>query len=342
LPCTLLLLLPVGIHLYLAGTLVLDRFVFALMLTMAMGVPLIKLLDFIPVIPTLSFKLQELEKTFGGDELFQGGGEVQISNYDIEFDRVSFGYEDKTVISEVSFQAPQGSLTAIVGESGSGKSTLAKLLVHYWDVGSGKILINGQDIGTLPIASLMDCISYVSQDTFLFNITIKENIRLGNPAAPDQAVINAAKAAMCHEFIQNLDQGYDTLAGDAGSRLSGGEKQRITIARAILKNAPVIVLDEATAFTDPENEDKIQQALSRLMQGKTLIVIAHRLSAVSGADNILVMHHGHLESQGRHGELLEHSDIYRRLWQSHLAAMDWEISTQPVQDAKVKGGLCHD
>ena len=328
LPCTLILLLPGGCLLYLNGSLGLDRFLFSLMLTLGVGVPLVKMLDFLPVIPTLSFKIKELEKIFQGEELIQGTDETDLLHHNITFDRVSFGYGDVDAVTDVSFTAGQGSLTAIVGESGSGKSTLAKLLVHYWDIRSGAIRIGGKDIRTLSLERLMGLVSYVSQDTFLFNTTIRENIRVGNPDATEEQIVQAGKLAMCHEFIMEFEKGYDTCAGDAGDRMSGGEKQRITIARAILKNAPVIVLDEATAFTDPENEDRIQEALGELIQGKTVIVIAHRLSSITRADRILVMDGGCLRAQGSHDALLGSCQTYRRLWESHSAAMDWRIEVK--------------
>jgi ATP-binding cassette subfamily B protein len=328
LPCTLILLLPVGSVLYLNGTLPLDRFIFSIMLTLGIGVPLVKMLDFIPILPTLSFKINELEKTFQGEELIQGTDKPCLTHHDIAFDRVCFAYDETDAVTDVSFTARQNRLTAIVGESGSGKSTLAKLLVHYWDVRSGTIKIGGKDIKTMPLESLMGLISYVSQDTFLFNTTVRDNIRVGNPNATDEQIVHAAKLARCHDFISGFEDGYDTRVGDAGDRMSGGEKQRVTIARAILKDAPIIVLDEATAFTDPENEDRIQEALMEMIWGKTVIIIAHRLSTVIQADSILVMHQGKLVDHGSHKKLLTTSPVYRRLWESHQVALDWRIEVK--------------
>jgi ATP-binding cassette subfamily B protein IrtA len=330
LPCTILFLLPVGTLFYIEGTLTLPTLVFALLLSMGIGVPLIKLVGFLPLIPQLQYKVEQLEKTFEGDELKITDRGITPENYDVHFKNVTFAYDKKDVIKDVSFCAREDSVTAIVGESGSGKSTLAKLLVHFWDVKEGEIEIGGVNINDMSFEKLMDLISYVSQDTFLFNISIMENIRIGKPGATDEEVMAAAELAQCHDFIMHMENGYNTNAGDAGDKLSGGEKQRITIARAILKNAPIIILDEATAFTDPENEDKIQDALNQLTGGKTLIVIAHRLSTIVESDNIILMDDGNLLMQGTHEELLKRSDTYKSLWDSHMESMDWDIN--------VKGG----
>lgn len=333
LPCTIILLVPVGTVLYINGSLQLSTFVFALLLSMSLGITLVKLVEFFPLIPNLRYKIEELEKTFDGEELKISDRGVNPKNCDVKFKNVTFAYDKKEVVKNVSFSANQNSVTAIVGKSGSGKSTLAKLLVHFWDVKDGEITIGDVNINEMPFEKLMELISYVSQDTFLFDIPIMENIRIGRPNATDEEVIAAAKLAMCHEFIMKMAKGYDTNAGDAGDKLSGGEKQRITIARAILKNAPIIVLDEATAFTDSENEDKIQEALNQLISGKTLIVIAHRLSTIVEADNIILMNEGNLLMQGRHDELLAESDTYKSLWNSHIKSISWDINVKGVQNA---------
>lgn len=333
LPCTILFLLPVGTLFYIDGTLTLSTLVFASLLSMSIGLPLIKLVGFLPLIPQLQYKVEQLEKTFEGKELKVVDKNIAPENYDVNFKNVTFSYDKKDVINHVSFHASENSVTAIVGESGSGKSTLAKLLVHFWDVKSGEITIGGVNINDMSFEKLMDLISYVSQDTFLFNISIMENIRIGKPNATDEEVIAAAKLAQCHDFIMNMENGYNTSAGDAGDKLSGGEKQRITIARTILKNAPIIILDEATAFTDPENEDKIQEALNQLTGGKTLMVIAHRLSTIVESDNIVLMDEGNLVMQGTHDKLLKKSDTYKSLWDSHMESMDWDINVKGVQHA---------
>ncbi|TWH46122.1 ABC transporter ATP-binding protein [Sporomusa sp. KB1] len=333
LPCTILFLLPVGTVFYIQGTLTLSTFVFALLLSMSLGQPFIRLVEFFPVVPVLKHKIEQLEQTFAGEELAIADKGIDPENYNVEFHDVTFAYEQTEVIKQVSFCAPENSVTAIVGASGSGKSTLAKLLVHFWDVKEGRITIGGININEISFEKLMNLISYVSQDTFLFHASIMENIRIGRPEATDAEVIAAAKLAMCHDFIMKMEQGYGTNAGEDGNKLSGGEKQRITIARAILKNSPVIILDEATAFTDPENEDKIQEALNQLIAGKTLIVIAHRLSTIMEADNILVMDKGKLLMQGSHTELLAKCGTYQSLWDSHRQSINWGVQVKGDQNA---------
>ncbi len=232
----------------------------------------------------------------------------------VEFKNVSFSYIDGiSILKDVSFVANRGETTAIVGPSGSGKSTIAKLISGYWDIKEGEILVSGANTKNMPFSQLMENISYVSQDNYLFDTTIRDNIKIGNPDATDEEIIAAAKAANCHEFIIGLKDGYDTRPGDDGGALSGGEKQRITLARAILKPANIIVLDEATAYADPENEALIQEAISRLVKDKTLIVIAHRLHTIESAEKILVIDDGKLISSGTHSELIENCELYKRL-----------------------------
>ncbi len=232
----------------------------------------------------------------------------------VEFKDVSFSYKNgNLVLKNINFKADMDKVTAIVGPSGSGKSTIAKLISSYWDVNSGDILIEGVSIKDIPFNSLMEKISYVSQENYLFDTSIKENIKIGKPEATDEEVIEAAKAANCHDFISSLPNGYDTSAGDAGNLLSGGEKQRIAIARCILKPSDIIVLDEATAYTDPENESLIQEAISKLVKDKTLIVIAHRLHTIENADKIIVIDKGEVSGYGTHKELIEENKLYQNL-----------------------------
>lgn len=326
LPCTVVLLLPLGLNIYLNGTLELNKFIFSLILSMSAGIPLTRMLEFAPTVVQLIYKIDQLEKTFEGVQIKEGSKKLEKKRYDIEFKDVTFAYEKEEVIKDVSFKLKQNTLTAIVGESGSGKSTLAKLLVHFWDVKKGEINIDGHNINEFSVEALMERISYVSQDNFLFNTSIMENIRIGNPKATDEEVKKAAQNAQCHDFIIEMEKGYDTRVGDSGDKLSGGQKQRITIARAILKDAPIIIMDEATAFADPENEDKIQGAVSKLIAGKTVVIIAHRLSTIVDANNIIVMDKGRMIAQGTHKELLVKSKKYRSLWDSHIETMNWSIN----------------
>ena len=255
-------------------------------------------------------------------EMDQRGTVIRPEDHEIVFDHVNFSYGSRPILKDVSLIIPDRTTTAIVGPSGSGKSTIAKLMAGFWDVTSGTVRFGGQDIRNIPFGQLMGEISYVAQDNFLFDKSIRENIRMGNPNASDGEVEAAAKAANCHDFIMQLEQGYDTMAGDAGDRLSGGERQRITIARAMLKQASVIILDEATAYADPENEALIQQAISKLVAGKSLIVVAHRLNTIRNADQILVVANGEIVGRGIQEELLENCPLYRKMWQDYAGSTE--------------------
>lgn len=252
--------------------------------------------------------------------------------YDVEFRHVSFSYENTEqgtrteALRDVSFIAPQGKITALVGPSGSGKSTVANLIPRFWDVEQGKICIGGADIRQIPTAKLMDMVSFVFQDTFLFYDTLYENIAVGSPDATKEKVIATAKAAQCHDFIERLPQGYETRIGDKGVFLSGGEAQRICVARAILKNAPILVLDEATAFADPENEHKMQMALQSLIKDKTVIVIAHRLSSIVSAHQIVVMKEGRIVQRGKHERLSMTEGVYKNMWDAYTSAYHWTLN----------------
>ncbi|PXV95901.1 ATP-binding cassette subfamily B protein [Lachnotalea glycerini] len=248
-----------------------------------------------------------------------------VKVYDIEFKKVSFAYDKQEVLHDISLKIPQGTSTALIGPSGSGKSTLAKLLNRFWDVTEGEIRIGGRNLKSFSMKELTDMVSYVSQDTFLFGRSIMDNIRIGKPDATDQEVMRAARLAQCEEFIQRFPDGYRTNAADAGKRLSGGERQRIVLARAILKDAPIVILDEATAFVDPENEDKIQDAIVVVTKNKTLITIAHRLSTVMFLDQLILLEKGNIAARGSHEELLDTSDTYRRMWEAHLTSTAWSL-----------------
>ena len=275
LPSTLLGTLPVGAWLYMEGTLSLPVFLISLVVPLGFVAPLMKVSEAMEQVSMIKGNLEQVTAFLKTPELVRPSEPVSLGERTYQFEDVHFGYKETEVLHGISFQTRPGTMTAIVGPSGSGKSTIAKLMAGFWDVTSGSVRFGGQDIRQIPFEQLMGEISYVAQDNFLFDKSIRENIRMGNPAATDEEVEAAAKAANCHDFIMQLEQGYDTLAGDAGDRLSGGERQRITIARAMLKPASVVILDEATAYADPENEALIQQAISKLVAGKTLIVVAH-------------------------------------------------------------------
>jgi ATP-binding cassette subfamily B protein len=324
LPAALLFMLPLGIWLYLGGTLTLSSFVLSLLLGISIGVPATRLISFIPQFPQLQYKSAKIEGMFAIPDM-KGGTKPPPDRFDVAFENVSFAYGETELIKDLNLAMPENSITALIGESGAGKSTLAKLVMRFWDVKGGAVKIGGLDIREIAPDALAGCVSYVSQDNFLFNTSIMENIRCGKPGASDGEVVEMAKAAQCHDFIMETEGGYDTLTGSSGDKLSGGQKQRICIARAMLKDAPVVILDEATSFADPENEDRIQEALSKLIAGKTVIIVAHRLSSITGADNIVLLEKGRVMDQGRHGELLSRSALYQKLWNAHVESMDWDI-----------------
>ncbi len=325
-PCTVLLALPIGIIFYQNGSIELNDLILTMLLNLSLSAPLLKLMAFMPVFPQVGYAIEKIDATFTATAIVTGNKTDSPENFDIAFESVHFSYNEETeVLHGFNAEFKQGNLTALVGESGSGKSTIAKLIVHFWDVNSGKITIGGTDIREFTSKKLMSMISYVSQDNILFDGSIMENLLMGKEGATKEDAINAAKASCCHDFIMALEKGYDTNVGTMGGKLSGGEKQRITIARAMLKDAPIIILDEATAHTDSENEDLIQTALSNLLKGKTVIVIAHRLTTITSADKIIVVDNGNLQAQAAHDELLEISPIYKKLWAESVKAAQWTI-----------------
>lgn len=330
LPSTLLGTLPVGAWLYMEGTLSLPVFLISLVVPLGFVAPLMKVSEAMEQVSMIKGNLEQVTAFLKTPELVRPSEPVSLGERTYQFEDVHFGYKETEVLHGISFQTRPGTMTAIVGPSGSGKSTIAKLMAGFWDVTSGSVRFGGQDIRQIPFEQLMGEISYVAQDNFLFDKSIRENIRMGNPAATDEEVEDAAKAANCHDFITQLEQGYDTLAGDAGDRLSGGERQRITIAMAMLKPSSVVILDEATAYADPENEALIQQAISKLVAGKTLIVVAHRLNTIRNADQILVVANGNIAGRGTQEELLRECPIYQKMWQDYAGT---------IEEADLKGGV---
>ena len=321
-PSCLLGVLPLGAWLFQSGSLTAPVFIACIILALGLVKPLIQALQYTDSLAMVDSTIQEIAGMLEEKEMKRPLEPVPLENSNISFREVSFGYGDAEVLHRISFDAAPCGMTAIVGPSGSGKSTVARLIASFWEADSGEVQIGGVDVRSLPLKQVMDMVSYVSQDNFLFHLSVKENIRMGRPDASDEEVIAAAKQASCHDFISALPQGYDTLAGEGGSSLSGGERQRIAIARAILKNSPVVILDEATAFTDPENEAVIQASINELVRGKTLIVIAHRLSTSTAAEKILVRDQGRVEADGTHDALLKDCPLYRELWEAHISAKD--------------------
>ena len=330
LPSTFLGTLPIGMYLYWNGSLTPQDLAMCLILSLGIVGPLMNFTTYVNETKAIEYAVHDVDELLHVKELPDTGKPVDMHSKDIQLQNVSFSYDKesgKQVLSHIDLKIPEGKFTALVGPSGGGKSTIARLIARFWDVNDGEITIGGVDIRSMPLAQLADIVSFVTQDNFLFNCSIKENIRLGNPDATDEEVYAAAKAACCDEFIHKLEQGYDTMAGDAGNRLSGGEKQRISIARMILKNAPIVILDEATAFTDQENEEKIQQSIAALTKGKTLLVIAHRLSTIKNANQIIVLQNGQVENTGTHQLLLDGDALYRDMWEAHIGAQNWSAGS---------------
>lgn len=337
-PTTLLGVLPVGLLLTREGSISPGELAMGIILSLSIVGPLMKATTFMNEAKSMEYAVGAAEELLRLPVLPDSGKIVKIDHADIALQEVSFSYDgtaQNEVLHNVSLKIPQGSFTALVGPSGGGKSTVARLIARFWDVTGGSVSIGGRDIRELSVRQLSELVSFVTQDNFLFNCSLKENIRLGNPNASDAEVYAAAKAACCDEFILHLEKGYDTPAGDAGRRLSGGEKQRIAIARAILKNAPIVILDEATAFTDPQNEYKIQKSIMALSKGKTLLVIAHRLSTIQNADQIVVLKKGRIVDCGKQKELLERCPLYKAMWKAHIGAKHWSVGGKKEADVDV-------
>ena len=322
-PAQMLTILPFGWLFYTHGTLTAEAFVTVIILALGMAAPIVAAFNFVDTLALVGTTVSQVDEILKAEEQEHGTQSVEFADHGIEVSGVSFGYhDDKEILHDVTLSIPQNGMTALVGPSGSGKSTLAKLIAGFWDVKDGKITMGGHDLREIPLGELYDQVAFVSQDNYLFDDTVRENIRMGRISATDAEVEEAAHNAGCDSFIGDLEKGFDTLVGGGGAHLSGGERQRIAIASAMLKDAPIIILDEATAYIDPENDAVIQRAVAKLVENKTVIVIAHRLSTVTGADNIAVVKDGRIEAQGRHGELLENCALYREMWQAHIGAKD--------------------
>ena len=326
-PTTMITILPVGWLLYQGGSLSVETFITTIILSLGIAGPLLAAMDFVDSLAKVGTIVGSVDSILGGEEQHHSTTPVKLSSSDIRVNHVSFGYhKDKEILHDISLSIPAGTMTAFVGPSGSGKSTIAKLIGGFWDVKQGSITLGGHDLKEIPLPQLYDQVAFVSQENYLFNENVRENIRMGNPSASDAEVEAVAKAAGCDGFIRSLENGYETVVGGGGAHLSGGERQRIAIARAMLKNAPIVILDEATAYIDPENEAVIQQAVARLVEGKTVIVIAHRLSTITDADQIFVIADGRINGSGTHQELLEHSELYQEMWKAHIGAKDGDVA----------------
>ncbi|SDB25813.1 ATP-binding cassette, subfamily B [Ruminococcaceae bacterium FB2012] len=322
-PYFLLGLLPFGAVFYMNGSVTGADLLMLIILSLGLVSPFMTVASYWDGIAKMGTIIGEATEILERDELIRPDTMTEKHNgTDIVLRDVHFGYNDEEILHGIDLNIKQGTVNALVGPSGSGKSTIAKLIASFWDVNSGSITIGGVDIRKIPLTEYNKNIAYVSQDNYLFDETIMDNIRMGDPNASDEDVMNAAKACGCHDFIMQLEHGYQTVVGGAGGHLSGGERQRISIARAMLKNAPVIILDEATAYTDPENEALVQSSVAKLVQGKTLLVIAHRLSTIASADQIIVIKDGKVEASGTQEELLAKSALYRQMWDTHMAVKE--------------------
>ena len=322
-PSTLLGILPMGCLLYMHGTLSAETFLAVIVLSFGVMQPLITAFSYTDDIAQVHTIVGEVAEVLSGEDMHRPEKAEKLpADNSIELKNVHFAYHDKEVLHGVSLRIEPGTVNALVGPSGSGKSTIARLIASLWDVRDGEIDLGGVDIRTLPLGECTNRIAYVSQDNYLFDLSVMDNIRMGRKGASDEEVIAAAKKCGCHEFIMSLENGYQTVCGASGRHLSGGERQRISIARAMLKDAPIIILDEATSYTDPENEAVIQSALAHLVRGKTLLVIAHRLSTIADADQIIVVNHGNIEATGTQEELLASCPLYKTIWEAHISVKD--------------------
>ena len=325
-PATMIFVLPTSLYLFMQGSVEMSLLIMCILLSYASYKPLIKAMSHLETMANIKIVMKEINKVMEIPDLERGKQLKHIKSYDVEFQNVSFAYdESKNVLNNISFKANEKELTAIVGDSGGGKSTIAKLIAGFWNIDKGKILIGDVELNDMPLKQNMELITYVSQENFLFNKTILENLRVAKEDASMDEIKEACVKASCHDFIMNLPNGYETVVGEGGSSLSGGERQRIVIARSFLKNSPIVLLDEATAYSDPDNEAIIQESIDALIKDKTVIMIAHRLSTIVKANKIIVVDNGNIVEEGSHEKLLELNGRYREMWDVYTEAKEIEV-----------------
>ena len=325
-PATMIFVLPTSLYLFMQGSVEMSSLIMCILLSYASYKPLIKAMSHLETMANVKMVMKEINKVMEIPDLERGKQLKHIKSYDVEFQNVSFAYDDsKNVLNNISFKANEKELTAIVGNSGGGKSTIAKLIAGFWNIDKGKIFIGDVDLNDMPLKQNMELITYVSQENFLFNKTILENLRVAKEDANMDEIKEACVKASCHDFIMNLPNGYETVVGEGGASLSGGERQRIVIARSFLKNSPIVLLDEATAYSDPDNEAIIQESIDALIKDKTVIMIAHRLSTIVNANKIIVVDNGNIVEEGSHEKLLELNGRYREMWDVYTEAKEIEV-----------------
>jgi ATP-binding cassette subfamily B protein len=333
--CGILILLPVGGYMYVVGKIALSTFLMFLFIGIGLTRFMKQITGFGANLTQIFKGVDELREIMDVNEIEDNGTISELDNYHVEFSHVSFAYGNHLVLDDINFKLKQGTITALVGPSGAGKTTIARLIPRFWDVTKGEILIGGFNLKSIQGNTLMKNISFVFQDIFMFSDTVIENIRMGDETISKEKVIEIAKQAQAHEFISKLKDGYDTVIGSTGVHLSGGEQQRIAIARALAKDSPIIVLDEATSYADTQNEDKIQKALNALLKNKTVIVIAHRLSTIQNANQILYIENGKITESGTHQQLIEANGRYKQMWDLHMNAANWGI--QQSKELRING-----
>ncbi|HEN6416300.1 TPA: ABC transporter ATP-binding protein [Streptococcus agalactiae] len=325
-PSTMVFVLPASLYFFMNGSVEVGTLITCILLSYASYKPLIKAMSHMETIANIKVVFEEIKKIMEIPNLKRGEEVRDIKSYDVEFKDVTFAYEEsKNVLNNISFKANENELTAIVGNSGGGKSTIAKLIAGFWNVSNGEILIGKTNLNELPLKQNMELVSYVSQENFLFNKTILENLKMAKEDASMDEIKEACEKASCYNFIKGLPNGYETIVGKGGANLSGGEKQRIAIARCFLKNSPIVLLDEATAYSDPDNESVIQQSIDKLIKDKTVIMVAHRLSTIVNANKIIVVDNGEVIEEGTHNQLLELNGRYKKMWDVYTESKEIEV-----------------